>query len=89
MEEQNWAIQIAQRLDRVELLLAGLVVQRTLKPWYTTEEVAAILGKAKFTVREWCRLGRVHAQKRNSGRGRFQSWVISHDELRNNPFVRR
>ncbi len=52
-----------------------------VKEWYTTEEVAQILGKAEFTVREWCRQGRVHAEKKGSGRGRYQSWVISHVEV--------
>ena len=52
-----------------------------MKDWYTTEEVAKILGKAEFTVREWCRNGRVKAEKRMSGRGAFSTWVISHQEL--------
>jgi hypothetical protein len=58
-----------------------LLSQRTVKDWYGTEELAQILGKAEFTVREWCRLGRVRAEKRGSGRGKFQSWVVSHAEL--------
>jgi hypothetical protein len=58
-----------------------LVTQRQIRDYYSTEQVAQILGKANWTVREWCRLGRVHAEKRNSGRGRSQEWVISHAEL--------
>ena len=58
-----------------------LLSQRTVKDFYTTEEVAQILGKAEFTVREWCRQGRVRADKKGSGRGKYQSWVISHAEL--------
>jgi hypothetical protein len=58
-----------------------LLSQRTVKDWYGTEELAQLLGKAEFTVREWCRLGRVRAEKRGSGRGKFQSWVVSHAEL--------
>jgi excisionase family DNA binding protein len=58
-----------------------LVEQRTVKDWYTTEEAAKLLGKAEFTVREWCRNGRVRAQKKGSGRGKHQSWVISHEEV--------
>jgi hypothetical protein len=58
-----------------------LVNQRTVKDWSTTEEVAQLLGKAEFTVREWCRHGRVDAEKKGSGRGKYQSWVISHHEL--------
>lgn len=69
------------RFDKVEAMLAELVRQRTVKDWYSTDEVANILGKAKFTVREWCRHGRVHCRKKLTGRGKSQSWVISRDEL--------
>ena len=54
---------------------------QAVKDWYSTDEVAQLLGKAEFTAREWCRLGRVHAEKKGSGRGKYQSWVISHAEL--------
>src|SRR4051794_20384863 len=65
------------RMTAVEALLTRLVEQRAVKDWYTTEEVAGILGKAEFTVREWCRLRRIHAQKQGSGRGRHQAWVVA------------
>jgi hypothetical protein len=73
--------QVVERLDRIEAALTLLVQQQSVKDWYTTEDVEGILGKAEFTVREWCRLGRVHAEKKGSGRGKYQSWVISHGEL--------
>jgi hypothetical protein len=69
------------RLERIETILEILSRQRTVKEFYTTEEIATIMGKAPFTVREWCRQGRVIASKRNSGRGRFKEWIISHEEL--------
>jgi hypothetical protein len=72
---------VLERLDRIEAAIADLVRQRTVKEWYGTEEVAHILSKAEFTVREWARLGRIRAEKRGSGRGKYQSWVISHAEL--------
>jgi transposase len=53
-----------------------------VKDFYSTDEVAEILDKAEFTVREWARRGRINAQKRRSGRGRYRSWVISHEELK-------
>ena len=73
--------QVLQRLDRIETLLEQLVSQRTVKDWYSIAEVAQILGRAEFTVREWCRLGRVSASKRKCGRGRAKEWIISHEEL--------
>src|SRR5439155_11161778 len=76
----NWSDVLA-RLDRLEALLLVLVERETVKDWYTTEEVAKLLGKAEFTVREWCRLGRIRAEKRKSGRGAHPAWVVSHDEL--------
>ena len=77
-EAMTW---LAERLDRIEASLATLVERQTVKDWYTTEEAAKILGKAEFTVREWCRLGRINAEKKASGRGKYQAWVISHEEL--------
>ncbi|QDT12911.1 hypothetical protein [Planctomycetes bacterium K23_9] len=56
--------ELLARLDRIELLLTNLVDQEPPKEFYATAEVAQILGEAEFTVREWCRLGRIHAEKR-------------------------
>jgi len=72
---------LLERLDRIETLLHDLVAERTVKDWYTVAEVSEILGKAEFTVREWCRLGRVYASKRACGRGLSQEWIIAHEEL--------
>ena len=72
---------LRNRMGRLEEALGVLIDQRTVKDWYTTSEVGEILGKAEFTVREWCRLRRIHAEKRNSGRGPHAAWVISHQEM--------
>ena len=72
---------VIERLDSIETMLKALLEQQKVKDWYTTEEVANALGKAKYTVRDWCRLGRIHAAKKGSGRGSYQSWVVSHAEL--------
>ena len=58
-----------------------VVTQRTVKDWYSPVEVAEILDKKPYTVREWCRLQRVKARKRPTGRGDADEWEISHDEL--------
>jgi hypothetical protein len=54
-----------------------IVDQRSVKELYTTAEVAEILRRAEYTVREWCRKGQVHAKKASNGR----SWLITHTEL--------
>jgi len=70
-----------ERLVRIEELLLRLVQQKPDKELYTPAEVAEILERAEWTVREWCRLGRVNADKRPCGRGSSQEWIISHEEL--------
>jgi hypothetical protein len=72
---------LLERLDRIEAAIADLAQQRAAKGWYEADEAAAILGRAPFTVREWCRQGRINAEKKGSGRGKYLSWVISHAEL--------
>jgi hypothetical protein len=74
-------VTVEQRLEEIERLLKILIDRQTIKDWYTTDEVARMVGKAEFTVREWCRNGRVRAEKKGSGRGKFCFWVISHEEL--------
>ena len=56
-------IDLVERLERIEAALAVLIEQRTIKDWYTTEEAAKMLGKAEFTVRNYCRLGRIRAHQ--------------------------
>jgi hypothetical protein len=77
--------EVVARLDRLDAKLdelADLLIrQRTVKDYYTTAEVAEITGKAEFTVREYCRLGRVRGEKLACGRGKHQAWVVSHGEL--------
>lgn len=73
--------QTAARLDSIGSKLTALVEREVVREWYTTEEFARHVGKAEFTVRAWCRNGRVEARKRTSGRGATPAWVVSHEEL--------
>lgn len=73
--------QLVGRLEKIEASLTILVERQAVKDWYATSEVATILGKAEFTVREWCRLGRIEAEKRPCGRGKYQEWMIARAEL--------
>jgi len=72
---------LKKELQEVKAMLAVLVERQLVREWYSVEEFARIVGRAEFTCREWCRHGRIRAEKRLSGRGAFQAWVISHDEL--------
>jgi hypothetical protein len=72
---------VEQRLEKIEAMLVVLVERQQVREWYTTEEFAGAVGKAEFTIRENCRLGRLNAEKRQSGRGAHSQWVISHAEL--------
>ena len=72
---------VEERLEKIESLLTALVEREQVREWYTTEEFARAVGKAEFTIREYCRLGRLKAEKRQSGRGAHPQWVISHAEL--------
>jgi hypothetical protein len=72
---------VEDRLDRIEGLLRSLVDRERVRDWYTTEEFGRSVGLSEFTVREYCRHGRIRAEKRGSGRGKHLAWVIGHDEM--------
>ena len=68
-------------MDGIERLLRLLVEREQVRQWYSIEEFARIVGRSEFTCREWCRLRRIAAEKKASGRGKHAFWAISHDEL--------
>jgi|LakMenE01Jun11ns_1017448.scaffolds.fasta_scaffold9905979_2 hypothetical protein len=51
------------------------------KEYYSVKEVAKIIGRAEFTVREYCNNKRIIAEKKDSGRGSSNEWKISYEEL--------
>ena len=72
---------VEERLKNIEAMLVVLVERQTVKDFYEVEEFAQIVRKAPFTTREWCRLGRIRAEKKLSGRGAYARWVVSREEL--------
>lgn len=72
---------VREQLNRIEATLQTLIEHKAIKEYYSTAEVAERLRRAEWTVREWCRLGRIHATKRACGRGPNGEWMISHQEL--------
>ena len=76
-----FADRLEENFAQIRADFAQLTQQRTVKEAYSVEEVAEKLGKAAFTVREWCRQERIHVDKRACGRGQSQEWKITHAEL--------
>ncbi|MGQ0431793.1 MAG: helix-turn-helix domain-containing protein [Microthrixaceae bacterium] len=72
---------LAEMDGRIRALGDQVSCQQTRQEWYSIAEASKQLGKAEFTVREWCRLRRINAHKRECGRGGKREWMISHDEL--------
>ena len=73
--------EFAESFAQIRADLALLKQQHTVKEAYTTKEIAEMLGKQEYTVREWCRLGRIAAKKLPNGRGNEGEWRIPHEEL--------
>ena len=72
------------RIGKLEDTLAELrtnVGREPAKEYYSVSEFAAIVKRRPYTVREWCRLGRIHGSKRLYARGAYPEWRISHEEL--------
>lgn len=49
--------------------------------WFSPVELARLIGRTSYTVRQWCRLGRLKARKRACGRGSHLAWEIPVEEL--------
>lgn len=76
---------LVERIASLEQTIADLrdsiLSQQLTKESYSTHEVASILGRKPYTVREWCRLQRINAYKAMCGRGCEEEWRVSHEEL--------
>ena len=77
----NSEMGIDEKLDQIVALLLDLLGRQTVKEYYEIEEFARIVGKSCFTCREWCRLSRIRADKKLSGRGAYARWVVPHTDL--------
>ncbi|WP_435018242.1 helix-turn-helix domain-containing protein [Tundrisphaera sp. TA3] len=86
----NLVEEFQRRLDtQRDQILAALQAELRSRPAatasarrsYSVEEVAEILDKSPYTVREWCRHGRIHATKRQEKRGGVELWSIPAEEF--------
>jgi hypothetical protein len=63
----------AEEIDRKLERLASRPVERAS---YTVEEIAAMESRSPYTVREWCRLGQLRAEKTATQSGPHARWTI-------------
>jgi hypothetical protein len=73
--------ELLERMNRIEDAIRQMAKAQVVKHYYTIEDVAAMLEKAPFTVREWARLGRIRASKALTGRGHSKEWRIAKTEI--------
>ncbi|CAN5249082.1 hypothetical protein BH11PLA2_BH11PLA2_48810 [soil metagenome] len=78
---RQWRADLDARLGRMEGSLKKLTEARPNKEFFTVAEVAKIVTRAEYTVRDWARLGRLRGEKTHGGRGRKAEWRFSLAEL--------
>jgi hypothetical protein len=67
-------------LERLEQKLEALLQREVAKAYYTVDEFATLVGRRPFTVRQWCNLGRINAERSMTQTGPSLRWAISHEE---------
>ena len=72
---------VVERLENIENRLDQLLDERQQRESYSVDQFAARVELDPWTIREYCRHGRIRATKKGSGRGLYRAWVISHAEL--------
>lgn len=77
--------QLVDRMDQIDQKLHNITEAvsnpEPARDYYSIAEFAELVGKRQYTVREWCRLARINAEKCETGRGDAKSWKIPAEEL--------
>jgi hypothetical protein len=68
------------QLSSIHSIVRQLLDRTAIKSHYSVEEFSKLVGKVEFTVRQWCNLGRINAEKSMTRSGSATRWVISRDE---------
>jgi hypothetical protein len=77
MQAESDLLQVVRELQS-QLSTFNLPRQRE---WHTVEQFAELVNREPFTVREWCRHGRIHANKKGRGPAKNRAWAIPTSEL--------
>jgi len=82
---------VRDRIDAMENTISALeqtvstadppATQTAEREYYSVQEFATLVERSEYTVREWCRFARIHAEKCDTGRGEAKSWKIPAEEL--------
>lgn len=81
--------ELLARLGRLEAMVLVLVERQPKgrrdvddsRTTFTTAEFAEAVGLGDWTIRNYCRLGRLRAKKKRSGRGAHPEWVLDREEM--------
>ena len=73
--------ELARRLAQLEAQVRLLSESAAPARHYTISEFAVRVDRTPYTVREWCRLGRIRACRKSTGCGPYREWTISGAEL--------
>lgn len=76
---------LSEGMRRLESQVSALrerpAVPQAPRTFYSVAELAKLVGKAPFTVRQWCNMGQINAVKRIEKRGGSALWGIAAEEL--------
>lgn len=78
---RRWLADIEGRLGRIEAAIRKLTEAQPQKEHYCTREFSRLVRLAPYTVREYCRQGRLRATHTRTGRGNRAEYRIPHSEL--------
>lgn len=76
---QELVVELMQHIDK---LYERIGEQNSELPEaLSVEQAADYLGRRPYTVRQWCRNGRIKACRAQSGKGPYKEWRISKESI--------
>lgn len=84
MTDQNETLeekveQLTELVRKCYSCLEVLMLKQT-RTHYTVKEFAKVTGWSEYQIREWCKEGKIQAEKTKERRGAHTCWRIPHEE---------